>query len=97
MKIVRIIESPILTKRFRVFLDNGDHYDFGLDGGSTYLDHKDKNKRNAYWARHTANMNERHLIYNLIPSPALFSAFLLWGENTSLDKNIEYLNHLFKR
>ena len=97
MKIVKIVESPILTKRFRVILDDGKHYDFGLDGGSTYLDHKDKNKRNAYWARHTANRHENYLIHNLIPSPALFSAVLLWGEHTSLDKNVEYLNHLFSR
>ena len=64
MKISKIIESPKLTKRYRVIMDNDDHYDFGLDGGSTYLDHKNKDKREAYWKRHFANPTEHRLILN---------------------------------
>ena len=95
MKISKIIESPKLTKRYRVIMDNDDHYDFGLDGGSTYLDHKNKDKREAYWKRHFANPTEHRLILNIIPSPALFSAMLLWGESTSLRENMNTLNKLF--
>lgn len=95
MKIDRIVESPRLTKRYRIYMDNGDHYDFGLDGGSTYLDHKDKDKREAYWKRHFGNPTEHHLILNIIPSPALFSSMILWGESTSLRENMNILNKLF--
>lgn len=95
MKINKIIESPKLTKRYRVIMDTGDHFDFGLDGGSTYLDHKNKEKREAYWKRHFGNPIEHHLILNIIPSPALFSAMLLWGESTSLRENMNILNKLF--
>lgn len=92
MKIIKLINSPRKNKRFRVYLDNKEHYDFGLDTGSTYIDHKDKNLRENYRARHLGNDIERHLIKNLIPSPSLYSYFLLWGDSTDLKKNIDNLN-----
>ena len=39
--IVKIQDSPIQYKRYRVWMDDGKHYDFGLDGGDTYIDHHD--------------------------------------------------------
>ena len=77
-------------------MDNQKRYDFGYDGSETYLDHKNKSKRLNYWKRHTANKTEKYLIDNLIPSPALFSALLLWGKYTNLKDNIDYLNHLWE-
>lgn len=94
--ITEIQRSPLQFKRFRVFLDDGRHYDFGLKGGSTYLEHRDKLKRMAYWKRHYGNPVEKDLIDNLVPSPALFSAYLLWGSHTDLGKNILELNSLWK-
>jgi len=95
--IVDIQPSPIKHKRFRVTMDNGKQYDFGLDTGSTYIDHHNKIKRLNYWSRHYSNPIERRLINNLVPSPALFSAYLLWGESTDLNKNINHLNMLWKK
>jgi hypothetical protein len=57
--IVNIKSSPLKYKRYRVFMNNGKHYDFGLKGGQTYLDHKDKTKRLNYWKRHYANETEK--------------------------------------
>ena len=94
MKILRVDSSPVKNKRLRVFLDNGKYYDFGLDTGKTYLDHHDKDKRKAYWARHYTG-REKQLIDNLTPSPALFSAYLLWGNSTNINTNIENLNRIF--
>jgi hypothetical protein len=94
MIITDIKESPKLTKRFRAKLSNGQEIDFGLDGASTYIDHHNEIKRRNYWARHYASRNERHLIMNLIPSPALLSAFLLWGHSTSLRENVIELNKM---
>ena len=92
VKIVNIIESPRKGKRFRAILDNGLKIDFGLDTGSTYIDHGDKKKRLNYISRHLANYNEKKLIDSLIPSPALFSMALLWGKYDNLYDNIIYLN-----
>ena len=94
--IIKIEKSPKQNKRYRVTLDDGRIFDFGLDSGSTYIDHHDKEKRFNYVKRHMANKTEKQLIENLVPSPALFSMILLWGPYADLHKNIEYLNNLWK-
>ena len=99
LKIISISPSPVKNKRFRIFLNNGMHYDFGLLNpvSGTYIDHHDKQKRFSYWARHIKNHNEQKLIDDLIPSPALFSATLLWGKSTDLNTNINYLNNEWRK
>jgi len=92
--IVNIEPSKNKNKRFEVTLDNGRKFNFGLKDGQTYIDHHDKVKRENYLKRHLANKIENKLINDLIPSPALFSAFLLWGPSTSLEENIKQLNNL---
>lgn len=92
MKILKIEHSPLKSKRYRVFLENGRHYDFGLKTGRTYIDGETSETRANYWARHMGNKREQHLITNIIPSPALFSAYILWGHARSVEENIKYLN-----
>ena len=92
--IVNIEPSNIKNKRFEVTLDDGRKFNFGLKDGQTYIDHHDKVKRENYLKRHLANKIENKLINDLIPSPALFSAFLLWGPSTNLEENIKKLNNL---
>lgn len=92
MKIIKIIPSPRKNKRYRVYLNDGKYYDFGLLGGNTYIDHHDKNKRDNYRKRHYAM--EKHFIDNLIPSAALYSYYLLWGDSDDINKNIKHLNKL---
>lgn len=94
--IISLITSTKPNKRFKAVFDDGKEIDFGLKWGQTYIDHKDKTRRFNYWRRHWANKTERKLIKHLIPSPALLSAMILWGNSTDLDKNIEYLNKLFR-
>ena len=95
--IVKIEDSPLQHKRFRVWMDNGKSYDFGLKGGKTYIDHNDMKKRVAYLARHMANETEKKLIENLVPSPSLFSAYLLWGKYPTLQENAYFLNQLWRK
>lgn len=97
MKIIHITKSNKKDKRFKVYLDNGDEYDFGLKGGQTYIDEQNKVKRMNYWLRHIANDKENQLINDIEPSPSVFSAYLLWGKYTNLDDNINWLNSLFKK
>jgi hypothetical protein len=96
MKILNIVDSPIKNKRFRALLDNGDKIDFGLKGGATYIDHGDKESRRNYWLRHYGNKVEKKLIDGMIPSPALLSAYILWGDSKSLNSNLSTLNYLLK-
>ena len=100
--IVDIKSSPLKYKRYRATIKMHDNsikqIDFGLKGGSTYIDGNRTNKeRENYLKRHLANATENKLINELIPSPSLLSAYLLWGPSKSLDKNINELNKLWKR
>ena len=96
MKILHIEDSPLKTKRFRIYLDNNKHYDFGVkDKHETYIDHQDKVRRERYRLRHLNNQKENVLINNIIPSSSLFSYYILWGDTTSIQKNIKILNRLF--
>ena len=99
--IVDIKPSPVKYKRYRAYIirKNGqtEYYDFGLDGGKTYIDGRTEQERANYLARHLGNKTEEQLINNLVPSPSLLSAFLLWGKSRSLDTNVKYLNSLWKK
>lgn len=94
--IVRIMKSPVKTKRFRVVMDNGKKYDFGYDGAYTWLDGADESIREAYRKRHYANATEKRLIDSLTPSASLFSMKLIWGESRDIKENIKTLNALWK-
>ena len=91
-----IINSPVKTKKYRALMSDGSKIDFGSSSSRTYLDHKDKTKRNNYRARHLGNDRENYFIKNIIPSPALLSYYLLWGPYTTLHQNINYLNELLE-
>jgi hypothetical protein len=94
--IVSIAPSKVKHKRYVITMQDGKKYNFGLDTGSTYIDHHDKEIRDSYRARHLGNTTERRLINNLIPSPSLFSYYILWGNSTSIEANIKHLNVLLK-
>ena len=66
--IIKIENSPLKNKRYRVIMDNDKTYDFGYKGvngfGNTYIDHGDVNIRENYRKRHYANDTEKTLIDN---------------------------------
>lgn len=97
MKIIEIIDSPRKGKRYRAIFDDGKQIDFGLDDPKygTYLDHHNKAKRKAYWARHYGSKSERELLHWIVPSASTLSAFILWGTTTDLQKNIDELNDIW--
>ena len=101
IEIIKIERSPKLGKRFRVFLSDNHHYDFGYEDAegkhaNTYIDHATDTDRHNYMVRHLGNTTESNLIRKRIPSPSLFSFFLLWNTR-DLRKNIEILNEEWKR
>lgn len=100
IEIIDFTESPKPLKRFRITLDldgKEKHWDFGAKSGRTYIDEGNELKRTNYLKRHLANPAERNRIENIIPSPALFSAVLLWGHSTDLIENIKHLNSLLQK
>ena len=75
-------ESKRKDKRFMAII-KGKKYHFGLKEGSTYIDHKDKTKRENYIKRHIVREN-----WDEVNAGSL-SRYLLWGNSTSLEKNIK--------
>jgi hypothetical protein len=98
-KIINVLNSPRKGKRFRAIFEDGQKIDFGKLNPTygTYIDHHDKKKRIAYWARHIKARGERELIDNMIASPALLSLALLWGKFPTLQENIDYLNNEWEK
>jgi len=99
--ITDIRPSPLKNKRYRATIKMHDgsekKIDFGLKDGVTYIDNmRTSQERHNYLQRHLANPIEKKLIENLIPSPSLLSALLLWGKHKSLEKNVDELNKLWK-
>ena len=93
--IIDIHYSKMKNKRFVVTMDDDKKYNFGLRGGTTYVDTGDKNLRERYRKRHYANKTEKILIDNLVPSASLFAYYILWGNSTDIGDNINYLNDLW--
>ena len=78
---MELYESNRKNKRFMAIIDDK-KYHFGLKNGSTYIDHKDKHKRQNYIKRHQVREN-----WNEVNAGSL-SRYLLWN-STSLEKNIK--------
>lgn len=83
---MEIKNSTRKNKRFVAIFDNGKKVHFGFKGGSTYIDHKDKEKRKNYRARHDVNEKK---FYSDPYRPATLSRFVLWGEATNLNQAIK--------
>lgn len=78
MKLVSITKSDRPEKRLKaVFKDPKKTTHFGLKGGSTFIDHKDNDKRKAYIARHKVRED-----WSEPTSAGALSKFLLWSEPT---------------
>jgi hypothetical protein len=83
MRLESLTNSEKPTKKYKiVFTSPKKTIHFGSKKSSTYLDHKDKSKREAYIARHKVNED-----WNKINAGSL-SRFLLWGDSTDLKTNL---------
>ena len=81
------------SKRFVAVYNNKKYY-FSQPDAYTYIDGADVSVRDNYRKRHYANKNEKYKIDNLIPSPALFSYYITWGDSRNIRTNIKTLNKL---
>ena len=71
-------KSNAKGKRFYVIY-KGQRINFGLEGGSTFIDHKDPKKRRDWLARHTKIRDKQgRLVHKLKTSPSFWSKTILW-------------------
>ena len=90
VSLVGLTVSPKKAKKFRAYFSNGKHTDFGDSTAEDYLEHHDKSRREAYRLRHRKDLKTDD------PTRAGYlSWFLLWGDSTDLEKNVELYKYLF--
>ena len=90
-KLLRVIKSPNSSKKFRAEFDDGTHTDFGAAGMDDYTIKKDKIQRDRYRTRHAKDLDTND------PTRAGYlSYYLLWGDSTSLARNIADYRRRFK-
>lgn len=80
---MNIVNSKSKNKRFTAVFSDGSRIDFGLKGGSTYIDHGDNIKRINYIKRHKVNED-----WTKINAGSL-SRYVLWGDSKDINKNIQ--------
>lgn len=99
MKLIKIEKSDKEGKRLAATFQDKEGkkkvVNFGAKGGSTYIDHKDEEKRRAYVARHSKNPLEKPILgkAKYATAPANLAMDLLWGKSTNLKENI----HQYKK
>jgi formamidopyrimidine-DNA glycosylase len=77
MKLLSVKKSTRKGKKLMAEFDDGTTSHFGAIGSSTYIDHKDDKKKDAYIARHKVNEN-----WNDPKSAGALSRYILWNKTT---------------
>ena len=87
---MNITKSTRKGKRFLATFKDGTKIHFVSAGGSTYIDHHDKNKQAAYIARHRVNED-----WTDPKKASTLSRYISWGDYTSIDGNIAAFKRRF--
>ena len=88
--IVEVEKSKRKGKKYLAIFRNGKKTHFGQEGSNTYLDHNNKDKRDAYRKRHENDLNT-----NDPYRAGYLSYYLLWGDETNLKDAIKSYNKKF--
>ena len=89
MKLLRIEPAHNSKKKWRAVFENKST-EFGDSSSEDYTQHHDKERRRLYRLRH-----EKDLKTNDPTRAGYLSYFILWGDSTSLLKNIQAYKHKF--
>ena len=82
---MKIIKSPISSKKYRAIFDNNKHVDFGAAGYDDYLLTGNEVKKKAYLARHRVNEN-----WNDPYTAGTLSRYILWNKKTLQESINDY-------
>lgn len=91
---MRLIKSPAKGKKWRAIFTSEDggetHTDFGAEGMTDYTLSKDPVRRANYLSRHKSRES-----WSNPQSAGALSRWLLWGESTSLQANLQAFKRRF--
>jgi hypothetical protein len=82
LKLLKIVKSPIKTKKYRAYFNDGSHTDFGAKGYQNYGGvgkerHLDEERKKRYIERHKRNENWKNP-----KSAGSLSRYVLWNKKT---------------
>jgi hypothetical protein len=81
---MRLVKSPLESKKWRAEFDDGTHTDFGSAGADDFTKPPhDKDQRLRYLIRHKKNED-----WNNPKSAGALSRWILWGDSTSIEANL---------
>ncbi len=76
LKLIKIVKSPIKTKKLRAYFNDNTHTDFGANGYKDFILFKGNlNKKKSYIRRHSKREN-----WNDPKSPGALSRWILWNK-----------------
>lgn len=90
---MNITQSTRKGKRFLATFKDGTKVHFGQAGGSTYIDHGDEKKREAYIARHGGGGREN---WKSPYTAGALSRWILWGPFKQLEANVGFFKSMFR-
>lgn len=91
MKLLSVKTSTRADKKWMAEFDNGTTTHFGAKGYQDYTQHSDKDRRKDYRSRHRRDLDTGD------PTRAGYlSYYILWGDHTSMKKNIADYKKKFK-
>ena len=90
MKLIKVVPSTNTTKKYDAFFDDGKKVSFSLATSQTYLDHHDKDRREAYRRRHKKDLETKDF-----RKPGYLAYYISWGDSTSLAKNVTAYKKMF--
>ena len=85
---VKLLYSPLVSKKYRVIFPDGFSVDFGAKGYEDFTTHKDQKRKLNYLARHAKRED-----WNDQYSAGFWSRWVLWEEDNLPDaiKKIKYM------
>ena len=90
VKLVKIVKSPIASKKLCAIFDDGTHTDFGDSSAQDYTQHHDVERRRLYRLRH-----KKDLLTHDPKRAGYLSYYVLWGDSTSLAANVAKYKAMF--
>jgi len=85
---MKLIKSPLASKKYRAVFDDGTHTDFGASGYADFTIHRDLMRQMNYLSRHRANEN-----WNDYKSAGALSRWILWNKPTIAESLKDYKKH----
>lgn len=90
LKLLKIVKSPIKTKKYRAYFNDNTFIDFGAKGYKNYGGvgkerHLDKERKRRYLNRHRKREN-----WNNVKSPGALSRWILWNKETFRESVKDY-------